>query len=171
VRFWNQLLAYAAGVNSGRARGFHTLDPVLNTIRTFNDGLYEGVEMGLSLRLPPGSDPGALRTAVLGLANGAPVSFPYLEHPFVAEKNTPLVRAFLRAIRTVGGQPRFKLKTGTSDMNVVGRAFGCPILAYGPGDSTLDHSPNEHIEIEEFRRGLDVLILALRNCGESVLAD
>jgi acetylornithine deacetylase/succinyl-diaminopimelate desuccinylase-like protein len=44
---------------------------------------------------------------------------------------------------------------------VVGPAWGCPIVAYGPGDSSLDHTPNEHIEIEEFLRGIDVLAQAL----------
>ena len=39
-------------------------------------------------------------------------------------------------------------------MNVVGPAWGCPILAYGPGDSRLDHTPEEHVEIEEWRLGV-----------------
>ena len=89
------------------------------------------------------------------------MTFPYSEPPFRAEKNTALVRALLRAIRAEGGRPRFKLKTGTSDMNVVGPAWGCPIVAYGPGDSSLDHTPNEHIEVEAFRRGVKVLTQAL----------
>jgi len=71
----------------------------------------------------------------------------------------------LRAIRTEGGRPRFKLKTGTSNMNVVGPAWGCPIVAYGPGDSSLDHTPEEHIEIKEFRRGINVLTQALQTLG------
>jgi len=94
-------------------------------------------------------------------SHGAELTFPYGESPFRAEKNTPLVRALLRAIRAEGGRPRFKLKTGTSDMNIVGPAWGCPIVAYGPGDAALDHTPNEHIEIEEFRRGVGVLARAL----------
>jgi LysW-gamma-L-lysine carboxypeptidase len=39
----------------------------------------------------------------------------------------------------------------------VGPAWGCPIVAYGPGDSSLDHTPDEHIEIDEFLRTIDVL--------------
>lgn len=85
--------------------------------------------------------------------------------PFEAERNTPVVRALLRAIRAQGGTPRFKLKTGTSDMNVWGPAWGCPIVAYGPGDSALDHTPHEHIDIGEFLRGVDVLTGALELLG------
>ena len=42
-------------------------------------------------------------------------------------------------------------------MNVVGPAWRCPILAYGPGDSKLDHTPNEHIDTQEYLRAVRVL--------------
>ena len=35
-------------------------------------------------------------------------------------------------------------------MNVVGPVWQCPILAYGPGDSSLDHTPHEQIELPEY---------------------
>ena len=47
-------------------------------------------------------------------------------------------------------------------MNVVGPAWGCPIVAYGPGDAALDHTSNEHIEIEEYLRAIDVVEGALQ---------
>lgn len=162
VAFWNRLTAHAAALNGGRARRFDTLDPVLHTIRTFGDGLQQGVEMSLGLRLPPGTDVAALQREMQTWCDGAQLRFPYCEPPFRAEKNTPLVRALLRAIRAAGGQPSFKLKTGTSDMNVVGPVWQCPIVAYGPGNSALDHTPQEHIEITEYRRGIEVLVRALR---------
>jgi LysW-gamma-L-lysine carboxypeptidase len=161
VAFWNRLAAHAAALNGGRAWRFDTLDPALRAIRTFGDGLEAGVEMSIGLRLPPGLDVAALQQEMRAWRNGAQLTFPYSEPPFQAEKNTPPVRALLRAIRAEGGRPRFKLKTGTSDMNVVGPAWGCPIVAYGPGDAALDHTPDEHIEIEEFCRGVDVLAQAL----------
>ena len=58
---------------------------------------------------------------------------------------------------------QFLLKTGTSDMNVVGPAWNCPILAYGPGDSSLDHTPDEHVELAEDLRAVDVLEAAILN--------
>ena len=67
------------------------------------------------------------------------------------------MRAFLPAIRKAGGTPGFTVKTGTSDMNLVAPAWGTPILAYGPGDSNLDHTPNEHILLIEYQRAVGVL--------------
>jgi LysW-gamma-L-lysine carboxypeptidase len=90
-------------------------------------------------------------------SNGAKMHFYGGESAYVAEKNTPLIRAFMRSIRVQGGTPRFVHKTGTSDMNVVGPAWNCPIAAYGPGDSRLDHTPEEHIDLDEFQLSIEVL--------------
>ncbi|MEX1020790.1 MAG: M20/M25/M40 family metallo-hydrolase [Litorilinea sp.] len=81
-----------------------------------------------------------------------------------SDRQNPLVRSFLGAIRSVdpGAKPGFVVKTGTSDMNVVAPAWQCPILAYGPGDSALDHTPHEHLHLWEFWQSTLVLEQALR---------
>lgn len=81
-----------------------------------------------------------------------------------SERNNGLMRSFLAALREVAPQERLVplLKNGTSDMNVVGPAWRCPIVAYGPGDSALDHTPNEHVHLEEYGRAVQVLAAALR---------
>jgi LysW-gamma-L-lysine carboxypeptidase len=117
--------------------------------------------MEVALRLPPGFPLEPFREAATAAAGPARLSLRGYEPAYRAEKNTPLVRAFLAAIRAEGGQPRFTVKTGTSDMNVVGPAWNCPIIAYGPGDSDLDHTPNEHIDVRELQRGVSVLTRAL----------
>ncbi len=165
VGFWNQLMTYAEELNHGRSGHFDTLGSALREFRTFSDGLNDGAEMNIVLRLPSGADPADLERRMRAWCDGAHLSFPGSDPPFRSEKNTPLVRALLRAIRVEGGRPRFKLKTGTSDMNVVGPAWGCPIVAYGPGDSSLDHTPDEHIDVREFRRGVNVLARALETLG------
>ena len=48
-------------------------------------------------------------------------------------------------------------------MNVVGPAWECPIVAYGPGDARLDHTPREHIDLTEYHRAIDVLVHVLRD--------
>jgi LysW-gamma-L-lysine carboxypeptidase len=161
VAIWNHLVMHASTENDGRSGNFDTIDPALRDFHTFSDGLSDGVQMSISVRLPPGLQPEALRAKIRAWCNGAHLTFYPSDPPFQAEKNTPLVRAMLRAIRAEGGKPRFKLKTGTSDMNIVGPAWGCPIVAYGPGDSSLDHTPEEHVEIEHFQRSVDVLTQAL----------
>jgi LysW-gamma-L-lysine carboxypeptidase len=51
-------------------------------------------------------------------------------------------------------------------MNVVAPVWGTPILAYGPGDSSLDHTPHEHILIPEYLRAVEVLAGVLATlCG------
>jgi LysW-gamma-L-lysine carboxypeptidase len=163
VAFWNTLMIYAQTRNDGRSDRFDTLDPALREFRTSADGLNESVEMNIVVRLPPGTEAEALRGKMQSWCNGTcKLKFYPSDAPFQAEKNTPVVRAMLKAIRAHGGRPRFKLKTGTSDMNIVGHAWGTPIIAYGPGDSALDHTPEEHIEIEEFRRSVDILTHALK---------
>jgi len=161
VTFWNRLMTYAEEHNGNRAGHFDTIDPALREFSTFSDGLNDGVAMNIVTRLPPGLEVTEFQHKIQVWCNGAQLKFYPNDPPFQAEKNTPLVRAMLRAIRAAGGRPRFKLKTGTSDMNIVGPAWGCPIAAYGPGDSSLDHTPEEHIEIEEFLRATDVLTQAL----------
>ncbi len=165
VAFWNRLASYASRLNHGAGSRFTTLDPTLRAISTFEDGFEEGVDMRISVRLPPGSNVKLLQEQMRGWCDSGRISFPYWEPPFQAEKNTPLVHALLQAVREAGGRPRFKLKTGTSDMNVVGPAWEVPVVAYGPGDSTLDHTPDEHIDLAEFRKGIEVLSRALRIWG------
>jgi acetylornithine deacetylase/succinyl-diaminopimelate desuccinylase-like protein len=78
-----------------------------------------------------------------------------------------VARAFIAAIRATGQQATCKYKTGTSDMNVVGPIWGQNIVAYGPGDSRLDHTPQEHIRTAEYIHAIDVLESALRTIEET----
>ncbi|MDF1512402.1 MAG: [LysW]-lysine hydrolase [Anaerolineae bacterium] len=163
VSFWNSLRRYAYAFNQGKTGRFWTLDPSLRDLRTFSDGFNDFVEMNIVSRLPPDFDVDDLQDKMEAWSNGAKLIFRGSDAAYVAEKNTPPVRALLRAIRAEGAKPKFKLKTGTSDMNTVGPVWDCPMVAYGPGDSSLDHTPNEHIETDEFYKGIAVLSRALQS--------
>lgn len=161
VTFWNRMRRYAFAYNQGKNGRFSTLDPALRDLHTYSDGLNDYVEMNIVARLPPGFNVDELQSRMEAWGNNAELQFQGCDPAYRSEKNTPPVRALLRAIRTEEGRPRFKLKTGTSDMNTVGPVWECPMVAYGPGDSSLDHTPKEHIEIEEFHRSIRVLTEAL----------
>ena len=163
VAFWIRLQALAAKRNEGRQGIFSTLDASLRRLDTEDHEFSQQADLTIGIRLPPGTDVSDLRNDIAALAGHGQVSFRGAEQPFRAPKNSALCRAFLPAIRAHGGRPTFAVKTGTSDMNVVGPRWQCPIVAYGPGDSSLDHTPNEHIEIGEFLRGIGVLVDAIRS--------
>jgi LysW-gamma-L-lysine carboxypeptidase len=162
IEFWNRIKRWADEYSGGKPM-FDRLDPALREIASANDGLAETVRLRASIRIPLGLTPEEVQSQVERFAPvSARLRFWGTDPPFRAEKNTPLVRAFLRAIRGRGLDPAFKVKSGTSDMNVVGPAWNCPILAYGPGDSNLDHTPNEHLDLAEYQRAIAVLSHVLR---------
>ncbi|MFQ3684704.1 [LysW]-lysine hydrolase [Roseiflexus sp.] len=162
VAFWNDVAAYCAAYNQGRERLFDRLLPSLRSICSQSDGLTDRAELTVGVRLPPDVSPETLASTIAAFAHGGVLHFRDLCPAYQADKNTPLARAFIRGIRAAGGEPGFLLKTGTSDMNIAGPVWRCPILAYGPGDSALDHTPDEHIIIEEYLRAIDVLERVLR---------
>ncbi len=161
VEFWNRIKGWADGFNLGK-KMFDCLDPTLREIHSENDGLRESIHLRVSIRMPPFLSPEVVRQQVEQLHTGpGQLRFWGADPPFRAGKNTPLVRAFLQAIREQGAEPAFKVKSGTSDMNVVGPVWNCPILAYGPGDSRLDHTPDEHLGLAEYQQAIVTLARVL----------
>lgn len=125
------------------------------------DGLIERAELLVGYRIPPGVSPAELEAEARGL--GPPdglrlfVTAVGAEEPVRTARTTPLARAFARAIVRAGGQVAFKTKSGTSDMNVLAPVWRCPMVAYGPGDSSYDHTPMERLSLDEYRRSVALL--------------
>jgi LysW-gamma-L-lysine carboxypeptidase len=162
VAFWNRVSDVAAQYNRGRTKAFERLDASLRRIHTGDDPFIDAVDMRIGMRVPTGIMVSDLKAQLTALADDGEVAFASEEEAYRADKNTPLVRAFLSSMRAHGAVPGFTVKTGTSDMNVVAPVWQCPILAYGPGDSNLDHTPHEHIDLNEYARAIEVLADALR---------
>jgi len=79
------------------------------------------------------------------------------DYAFEADRRSLLVRTLSWAIRkTTLNYASFSRKTGTGDMNVLGNALKIPVVTYGPGDSNLDHTPNEHIDLQEYLDSIQV---------------
>ena len=77
--------------------------------------------------------------------------------PFEVNKASPLVHVLSSSVRKVLNKPATLLrKTGTGDMNILGKAMNLPIVTYGPGDSHLDHTLDEHIDISEYLNAIAV---------------
>jgi LysW-gamma-L-lysine carboxypeptidase len=156
--FWSKIEAWAETKNVGVEGQFDRVTPHLRSINTQSDNFHDTLTMTVSFRLPPSITPEATFEAVRGFAEPDGELCPYgLEHAIRSDRSNGLVRSMLAAMRSNRLQPGFVLKTGTSDMNVVGRRWNCPIIAYGPGDSNLDHTPDEHLPLAEYQRAVAVL--------------
>lgn len=163
VGFWNDLVAWCSHriVAGEQNAAFFALTPSLLAMNSSHNGIEDVATLHIGLRLPPELEPSALQPEIEALLPYGAFSFSPGEPAVRSGKGNPLVASFLRSIRLEDGNPRFKLKTGTSDMNVVSPVWNCPTVAYGPGDSSLDHTPEEHVKVDEYLRGIRVLTRVL----------
>ncbi|MGB7337804.1 MAG: [LysW]-lysine hydrolase [Phototrophicaceae bacterium] len=159
VNYWQNVQAYCDAINADETRIFGQLDATLQAINSGQDGAYGWSRALIGFRIPPSLSPQQIELDLVP-ETGTIRAYGH-EIAFVADKNNPLSRALRGAIRACDGTPRFVHKTGTADMNIVAPIWNCPIVAYGPGDSALDHTPDEHLDLDEYCRAIDVLSDAL----------
>lgn len=116
----------------------------------------------LDLRLPEGCDPQDWLSAAASAAERRGVSIGVLAAipPHVEDKDNAAARALRLSIRRNGLAPRILAKGGTADFNLAA-AWKCPMAAYGPGDSRLDHTDEEHLPLSEYETSIAVLSSAL----------
>ncbi len=157
IGFWNALTAETERRNAGASGTFTTISPGLRSFNTETDGFVDVATLAIGIRLPLGVDTDGLLSTVRSFAGAAELRINGLQEGYRSAKRSALVPPFLRAIRSEGGTPRFSLKLGTSDMTVVGPVWSCPIVAYGPGDAALDHTPEERVVLDEYLRAIRVL--------------
>jgi len=159
----------AAERRTAEAEGFAKLDFRLEAMNGgSSDGLVERAELRVGYRIPPGITTTELEAELRAIAaaheGDAVIAIERIgaEEPARTPRTTPLARAFVGAIADMGGKATFKLKSGTSDMNILAPVWSCPMVAYGPGDSRYDHTPMERLALADYTRSIRVL--------ESVLA-
>jgi LysW-gamma-L-lysine carboxypeptidase len=121
------------------------------------DGLSVEATMDVQLRIPPEYAVDEIREIADGHLETGTVNWYDRVEPVMESPRTPVGRAFRAAIRAEGGDPRMLRKTGTSDQNVFAHAWDVDTVSYGPGDSDLDHSPDEHLSLAEYDKAVAVL--------------
>jgi len=114
-----------------------------------------------SYRTPPGFDSAGWVARLREVAGDGVIEVLNTVSAVRTNRRDPVVNSLSAGIRRAGGTPQLKLKTATSDMNTLAETWEIPMATYGPGDSSLDHSENEHIVVNEFLSAIDVYRVAL----------
>ncbi len=163
IDVWLAVRSFADSFNEGKPRAFDRIIPTLRGMDSGQNGFEHWARLSIGVRLPLDLSTEGWYEQLNDLAGAAQMErLGFAVPTWSGGKNNPLVRAFLSGIRSQGGEPRFVYKTGTADVNIVAPAWGCPALVYGPGDSSLDHTPDEHIRLDEYEKSVQVLCSALK---------
>jgi len=167
VEAWLKIKAYVDSFNADKQKVFDKLLLTLRGMESDSNDFEQWARLRVGVRLPVDVSPSdwyqkleeTLKVSETFRVLIEPTGFSVAA--WGCEKNTKLVRSFLSGIRSQGGEPRFVYKTGTADLNIVAPVWKCPAVVYGPGDSALDHTPNEHIDLNDYQKAVDVLTNAL----------
>jgi len=156
VAFWNDLVRHFAVSGSGDGL-FHRPTATLLSC----EGDMELARLHISCRTPPEFDFAAFDRFLETIAGNAHLDLDERTAAVLVERSEPTIRTLTQSIRRHGGRPKLKMKTGTSDMNTVAKKWHVPLAAYGPGDSSLDHTAEEHVDLQEYLLAIQVLRDAL----------
>lgn len=168
IAWHREIAAHIEEWNEGHEGLFDTIQSNLQAINTTSDGLHDTASLTLGLRLPTWMDPHDAERDIRTASPDIELHFEGHANAHRGPRTGPLPSALSAAIGSLGGRPTATVKTGTSDMNTVAAAFDCPIVAYGPGDSTLDHTPHERLDLPEYLRSIEVLRAALPDLAETL---
>ncbi|MEU5690225.1 M20/M25/M40 family metallo-hydrolase [Actinosynnema sp. NPDC020468] len=164
VSAWNALLELL-----GPDAGHGSFDRPGATLTTIT-GELTTASAEFSVRTPPGFDREGLVARLRDRLTAGVLDVVNSVGAVRVGRNDPVVRALSGAIRAEGAVPSPKVKTATSDMNTLAETWAVPMATYGPGDSALDHSDDEHLALDDYFRGIRVLTAALTDLGRTAPA-
>ncbi|SDR31057.1 [LysW]-lysine hydrolase [Natronobacterium texcoconense] len=157
VRWWSAVEEHFEGDEYEPVFEQVTTKPVDVDGGVSDDGLSVEATMDVQLRVPPSLDVETVCEAAEAELEVGTVTWKDEVPPVMTSPRTAVARAFRVAIRDAGEEPRLVRKTGTSDMNIYAGAWDCPIATYGPGNSDLDHAPDERLSLTEFDQSVEIL--------------
>jgi [amino group carrier protein]-lysine/ornithine hydrolase len=156
VAFWQDVVAYCTSVTTSE-KAFDRPIATLNEL----SGDISAARLVISVRTPPGFDLPAFEEYLTGVTRDGVLKIDDRTPGVRVDHRSVVVRALCAGIRARGARPTLKLKTGTADLNIVEPRWQVPMAVYGPGDSALDHTDDEHISLTEYVTAIDVLRDAL----------
>jgi acetylornithine deacetylase (EC 3.5.1.16)/N2-acetyl-L-lysine deacetylase (EC 3.5.1.-) len=157
VNWWSRVATFFDENETSGVFDTVTTKPVTFDGGPTSDGLVVEATVDVQFRVPPKYTIGDVREVAESELTRGSVHWERPIPPVMESPRTDIGRAFRTAIRQADGKPRLLRKTGTSDMNIYADVWDCPIATYGPGDSSLDHAPNEHLDLAEFDSSTRVL--------------
>jgi LysW-gamma-L-lysine carboxypeptidase len=163
IAFWNRVTGYL----DGQGPADRVFERPIATAYELS-GTIERAMIDIWCRVPPGFDLAAFESRARQWAADDELTIADRTPGIRVSPASAAVRALCTAIRGQGGQPRLKLKSGTADLNVVGKYWNVPMAVYGPGDSSLDHTDHEHIDLSEYEKSIAVLTGAVQTLAATV---
>jgi LysW-gamma-L-lysine carboxypeptidase len=151
----------------GPEAGHAAFDQPGATLVSITGGMTDA-EAEMSIRTPPGFDVTGFVAALRERLSEGDLTVVNSVAACRTDRRDSVVRALLAGIRGQHGTPRAKVKTATSDMNTLAEVWDVPMATYGPGDSALDHSDDEHIVLADYLRGIAVLRSAITELSDEL---
>jgi [amino group carrier protein]-lysine/ornithine hydrolase len=160
-------LAWVAAVREEAASAvgaspFRSLSAKVVGLGFAGKGDQECAAVTVDLRLPPGLSSSELLGRLPKEPGRPNVRVLVRIEPVEVVGPNPVALALEAGIRAEQVRPTVWRKGGTSDLNLVLPRWGCPGVAYGPGDARLDHTSKEVLSLSDLRRSVRVLRYALR---------
>jgi LysW-gamma-L-lysine carboxypeptidase len=134
---------------------------------TYSNVVPDVCKMTLDVRVPVGMSCADVRGDIEALAErhrqergtvDLAVSFDEATEPYESDASSVLVRSFQRSIiKNLSEKPVLIRKTGTGDMNTLAEKMSIPVITYGPGNSVLEHTSRESVEIVDYLKSIRVL--------------
>lgn len=160
------------GKNDGATGRFHSVSvtPTLFAAGEYHNIVPGTAEFTCDVRVPIGRTSVELKREIeriiRAFSNRTDIKVDYefeeATEPYEARPSSLLARAFQRAILLKArSRPVLLKKTGTGDMNTFASTVNAECVTYGPGDSSLSHTDNESVSVQDYLTSIEVLSEAL----------